>query len=50
VGDRIVRGWEDLVLAIRQLEGGSTVSVQVRRGSDDQTVQVTVGSRPVDSR
>jgi putative serine protease PepD len=50
VGDRIVRGWEDLVLAIRQLEAGSTVSVQVWRGSDDQTVQVTVGSRSVDSR
>jgi putative serine protease PepD len=50
VGDRAVRSWEDLVLAIRQLEAGSRVEVQVRRGSAEQTVQVTVGSRPVDSR
>jgi putative serine protease PepD len=50
VGDRTVRSWEDLVLAIRQLEAGSTVKVRVRRGSAEQTLQVTVGSRPVDSR
>jgi putative serine protease PepD len=50
VGDRTVRSWEDLVLAIRQLEAGSTVEVRVRRGSAEQTLQVTVGSRPVDSR
>jgi putative serine protease PepD len=49
VGDRTVRSWEDLVLAIRQLEAGSTVKVRVRRGSAEQTLQVTVGSRPVDS-
>jgi S1-C subfamily serine protease len=45
-----VRSWEDLVLAIRQLEAGSTVEVRVRRGSAEQTLQVTVGSRRVDSR
>jgi putative serine protease PepD len=50
VGDRTVRSWEDLVLAIRQLEAGSTAKVRVRRGSAEQTLQVTVGSRPVDSR
>ena len=50
VGDRTVRSWEDLVLAIRQLEAGSTVKVRVRRGSAEQTLQVMVGSRPVDSR
>ena len=50
VGDHTVRSWEDLVLAIRQLEAGSTVEVRVRRGSAEQTLQVTVGSRPVDSR
>jgi putative serine protease PepD len=50
VGDRTVRSWEDLVLAIRQLEAGSTVKVRVRRGSAEQILQVMVGSRPVDSR
>jgi S1-C subfamily serine protease len=50
VGDHTVRSWEDLVLAIRQLEAGSTVEVRVRRGSAEQTLQVTVGSRRVDSR
>jgi len=49
VGDRIVRGWEDLVLAIRQLEAGSTAEVRVLRGGAEQTLRVTVGSRPVDS-
>jgi putative serine protease PepD len=50
VGDHTVRSWEDLVLAIRQLEAGSTVEVRMRRGSAEQTLQVMVGSRPVDSR
>ena len=50
VGDRAVRSWEDLVLAIRQVEAGSRVEVRVRRGSAEQTLQVTAGSRPVDSR
>jgi putative serine protease PepD len=50
VGDRTVQSWEDLVLAIRQLEAGSTVEVRVRRDSTEQTLQMTVGSRPVDSR
>jgi putative serine protease PepD len=50
VGDRAVRSWEDLVLAIRQLEAGSRVEVRVRRDSAEQTVQITVGSRPVDSQ
>jgi putative serine protease PepD len=49
VGDRIVRGWEDLVLAIRELEAGSTAEVRVLRGDAEQTLRVTVGSRPVDS-
>ena len=50
VGNHTVRSWEDLVLAIRQLEAGSTVEVRERRGSAEQTLQATVGSRPVDSR
>jgi putative serine protease PepD len=50
LGDRAVRSWEDLVLAIRQVEAGSRVEVRVRRGSAEQTLQVTAGSRPVDSR
>jgi putative serine protease PepD len=50
VGDRTVRSWEDLVLAIRQLEPGRTVEIRVRRGGTEHTVSVTVGSQPVDSR
>jgi putative serine protease PepD len=48
VGDRTVRSWEDLVLAIRQQQAGTTVDLRVRRDGGEQTVRVRVGSRPVD--
>ena len=49
VEDTPIRDPDDLSAAINALDPGSEIDVQVRRGDDTRTVQVTLGERPVGS-
>jgi putative serine protease PepD len=44
VGDRMITGSDELVAAIRSYAPGDKVTLTVRRGGDEQTVRVTLGS------
>jgi putative serine protease PepD len=44
VGDRAITGSEDLVAAVRSYGPGDKVTLTVRRGSEERTVTVTLGS------
>ena len=44
--DRLIRSMDDLVSAVSSKAVGSTVSIELYRGGDKQTIGLTVGERP----
>jgi S1-C subfamily serine protease len=46
IGDEDLMAPEDLLAALRQRDPGETVSVEIRRGSETQDVDVRLADRP----
>ena len=44
VGDRLITGSDELVAAVRSYAPGEKVTLTIRRGGEEQTVTVTLGS------